>query len=1496
MTSPFQLIHSLIPCPPQPSNPPSAAASTAAVQAFLANRASNVSLSNAAASAALRSYTTSPAPVSEIRTKRMALRRGSVSSNGSATSSPLRPGSLRRRTSSGSMTERTFREPSPNHGVSPSLQPQHPPPVPALPRDYASPPPVPVKSTRRAASSEPPEPPPTTRAAGRGASLDRGPGVMQSRQYKGSKYRISSLVNVGRDRVQTRDSINFSRPMSPQNSPATSPLIERPTRSLPNPSSLTSALPTHFRTSGLRDGERESIQSSIAATADRPVKMKKKAVAKEIAEGSHLANAASGGRPSVSALSTTLPPQPDPRFNTLLPLNSRPQNSNLDDPQNIVASKKKGRNIPPSGNQTEEGEKARHYYASDSDTQSERSFSDRPRVFNTRVAGLLVKQPSIVREEPEAEEHEELEPSPGHKNDQSLEIVGADESVSTASRAIKVHQPDTKSARQSAKAISLGVPAANHITGIDKGLLNVTVPGHQSLSPARAAHFSSQPILEMPEGAKHQPPLRSVSPAKSALKHSPSSRGPSPGSWARTNGRAPSENSDTTSAISDDGFKGATRGKKRVRVSFDEESVVVGRAASPPTSPDSPIIMSPQNKESSGRGWSTSSRDRKEHVGGFTDMDSKIKPTPALPSFGSVRECKYEGIHDQTTISRSNQHQLQPAPHRYETSGDLAIGDVIAQHYKSKGGLDDPIPPELTSMEGIGYHSDSGNSFNSNEANHQPSGANAKLTDTDSSSHAPALPADTNRGTRSLTSGGPIPSITILPATPGIDSPGTERQDWLRIPGQFPLSTESLAQDLPSGTSAAEQHVTSQTPAEIGIAEPGPVPATTPHEFGPPPVGSVSDGLRAQIRSQAADEESEESGESIYSDAAEDLSDSEGDGFGSINAIVEGPDVIETLTDTPSQEAAMNTKVQPLVLGKTETGLSRPAFDEGWDRSQAYWSGLNNTRRQRLEEAAVPGAIDDGPIKPMAKLRTNSSMQNETLKSPGSAYPKLPTLAIKKNRDGMSSPVSPKPSAMKQSMRSSRPASSKEHHMPSSMRTAATSNSQRNLAQPSDAPQLRGALQKKARPVSAVALVDYSKPPTKAAASCGRSAEGGVGSRAMTPVHFSPPTSQRRKLATTKLHRVNSTGSDSSSSFKRLRPATADNNRYTMKRSMRPGSTDDQSQSLAGNRISTYSARSTSPNEPTRRPFSSAGSAMRTSMRGPIDSGKKTRSKSPARFGFAKPAKSKKATTAKSGFSSRFADSSDEDARPVNRRSRFEDSSDDDVPSRLTPVRGIPRRIDEGDSTDLEDSSAEPSPMGNSKANNRTASKVQNLQGLTLVTGSLLSTSNSVSTPAPRTHDSDTKFTPQKDKKKRSFFGSLGAKKRDDSRGSPARKGAPLERPKTARIFTVDSQDLAVSGAAASAKPPKLHRRATPKRFVSDSWPLPDISTTADIRPHTSDGNGVVLNENGSAQVNGVSALPDSATMGTALQSGGLAGSNVVAVKSRRKRFPRLRKALRLKD
>ena len=1269
----------------------------------------------------------------------------------------------------------------------------------------------------------------------------------------------------------------------------------------------------------LRNGEGENIQSSLQETASRPVKKKKKAVAKNPAEGSHLANATTGGAPT--ALNVTSSRQSEPLSSTVSTSNASSQPASTSGSTSAAPKKmKKKKIVPVSTGEMDQNVESRPNYASDSDGWSEQSSaSDRPRNFNTRTAGLLTKKPSTVREDREAEELEERGMTTVQGNGQlvpngKLASKPAAAPANTSKKFTDSRQ-HTRSSSQPSPSLgphdpnppampSLGASAIN-----GRGGAAVRGARHQSLSPARSAHFSSQ--LQTPEGIRHNPLPRSVSPAKSALKHSPSSRGASPvgnmpGAWRGVHGSAPSEASDTTSVISEDGGR-LPKTKKSVRVSFDDDSVIVGRGASPPTSPDSPMLLSPQNKDTPKKGWFRG-RDKKSVAQEATvdpEVDDVMKPTPTLPSFGSVRG---RNVKDDSQDA-SQTSWAENALARMDMSSDHAVGSMISQDLPNKQAglasdakitLNEPLPPVVTSVEGTGDNSDTDGSVYSVHGEEEK-----RLRDES------------------------VPSIAVQPATPGLEE-SQRSEEWSPMPGGYRNSIDSENRDsaAAAGSPVVEHHPTDPTPASIGIAEPEPTATIAADHPSPPPIGGVAEGLRHQIEPKD-DSESDDTNGSIYSDAAEDLSDIEGDGFGSINAIVESPALpalnspvlgISTPPDSPSVRLP-ETRMTPLSpLVRQESELSEPGPDEGWDRAQAYWSGLSQSRKQQIEEDSGSGAtkrILEEPPKPKKKKKVVPRQTGQQRNSAQAPLPPWPDRQYREEIVRSSSPTAPQ---MKKSMRGAPAKKAEEPHMRVSMRegqplkSALSANSPRNSAQPPSPAEPKGTLQKKTRPVSAVAMVDYNKVPSKSTVG---HKQGALTAVVPQPAKKSPSPTKvaAMKAAAPKpvapksnLRRTMSNGSDSSSSFKKARSATSDAGRKSMKRTMRGSSVSERPTSPQPNRSGAFSLRSSSPSGSTtgRRPFSSSGQSMRTSMRESSEAG--PRVKSPTRsFGFG--SRSKPTPTPvkanKSRFLSKFGDSSDEeDGGGTYRSSRFADSSDEDeptptrVPANLTPVRGIPKRIDEGDSTDLEDSEIEKSsriPM-----ETMPAPAVAKLEGVALATGSLRATGPGMDL---QKQDMGTglqaKKAAEKDKKKGSFFGLLG-KKKDDSKvmkadiESAARRDTPLERSKTER-------DLIPSSPASPSQPVrpsgKLQRRNTPKRYSSfgasdtPAWPLGPIppmpGAATDVRPTTSDG--VVGN-----------GRPDMGTRQsttlTTMTEGAQNGAVVSAKSGKKKKFLTLRKALGLHD
>jgi len=223
-------------------------------------------------------------------------------------------------------------------------------------------------------------------------------------------------------------------------------------------------------------------------------------------------------------------------------------------------------------------------------------------------------------------------------------------------------------------------------------------------------------------------------------------------------------------------------------------------------------------------------------------------------------------------------------------------------------------------------------------------------------------------------------------------------------------------------------------------------------------------------------------------------------------------------------------------------------------------------------------------------------------------------------------------------------------------------------------------------------------------------------------------------------------------------------------------------------------------------------------------------------------------------FTSRFADSSDDDddALPRHFQSRFADSDEDEpidyqLPAGYTPVRGIPRtRDDDDDSTDLEEEAEETSqvasaptvkaaPITGSMTNGQTNGKSHG-QGTALASGSLR---DSKWAPAAPSSDAGTPT-----KQKRGLFG-IG-KKRNSSFGQ-ANTSEPVATPddialppaqrnrEVGVVLTpIDEDrdfDTLVASSPPSNKSPKLQRRSTPE------WPLaPPPIIGSEVRPVSSDG------------------------------------------------------------
>lgn len=1362
------------------------------------------------------------------------------------------------------MTERTFRTPSPGRPAT-SDGTSRAPPVPEIPRDI---PPVPQLKERRAQ---------------RAASED-----VQSRRQRESTAvspalaaaAISTRNNAPEplQRIDSRNSINFSYPR-PQSPPPQSP-----------PASPISPQQRNA-SNGITPAEANFVQFKVTKASEQPVKKKKKKVAPGAAEGSHLSAGSLASRPIVTPL------EPGPEIPP--------------EPQQQPSVKKKKKKIAATGENS-------HFPASDTDGSDQAlDLTPEQQRRAQRASGVLLKQPSVVREDWEGEqEGNDAKTDARAREAQGLSPVASpaaaiqSKKVAAANMSRKIEEPASPSPQPAEPATYHAVtePAVPASVGLLK-VEEAQMTRQPSISPSRSTRFSDTLASDLATGRKHDPLPRSVSPVKSALKHH------SPSPVGRARGMSPSEASDSNHSAD-----GSVKRKKSARVSFEPQAEVVGTAAEP-VETESPVVVSPQDGQAKKGGFFSFGRSRPAltTIPSDDDLDEHMKPRPQLPSFGSVRNKNRrvdssESV-ETTPISTPEKHLTTPVTQTSSTSSDSsspnipavdrgmsndhAVGAIFAQHADQKPALAQdpnlPLPPVVTSREG-GYISDTESNYSDDltptpaaqwtafHSANAPTTAHEASVAKDAAAEKAAIPTMPDQA----------PQVAIQPPTPGHDESKPSDQWLVEVPGGFPSAFEEPPKSV-NGASAAQ-----------------PTPVTTPEvkrTFGP----SEAELARSKAAAMPQEEEEDVSdNDSIYSDAAEEP---EGDGFGSINAIVESPIVPSPVHQSPPGS--------PLA-DKPSQRPSEPGRTTSWDETQERWKGIAQQTRQiqtappqkasqQLQEVTNTKPAPSAPkiAKPRAPVQSAATpaapaAKPKAKKKTGAAAIGAAVAAIPASQRPQ--PTQAKPQhMMKSSMRQGGPGLDTGHsasHMRTSMRQAEQPHPKSlqasKWATEPTRPKSTTQPQAAALPAaSSRAALQKKHIPTAASAS--------------TPNLVSRPAPPAA-----------SNDSDSDSSFKRARKTRSNDRSHSMRRSMRESAAAPQPTGRAA-------VRSLSP--PVRRPFSPAGDnrTMRTSMRTSMDAPAPTLRQQPQQKRSSSLFSMRKAKSPErsaplpltSKIRSRIGDSDDEDGpRPTTFRSRFADSSDEeDEPQPLRPVRGIPRRQDDGDSTDLEDSS-----------DDERKKKRQLQPAIKIDTAAAQKVAPATDVPlSPNTM------------KKRGLFGRFRSKNKKDEPAQAQRNGGPpapstvatanAARPESkdddtpfdsnmgfgssAERDAMIKQTMAKLEAAKNiepATPPpkarlepitevarpqsptgsgKLQRRR-PERVMSDSWPLPESPATPNSdRPATAGASPAL----GRHKVNGVSTMrppnerrPTSETFATD------GGSPVVGSKGKKKRFPMLRKAFGLKD
>ncbi|KAK5115677.1 hypothetical protein LTR62_000766 [Meristemomyces frigidus] len=898
------------------------------------------SLSSAAAAAALRSLTTTPEPVGSIQTKRM------------------QRGSLQRNSSSGSMTDRTFRSPSPasrngrlNGAVSPAPDA---PPVPALPRH------IPKGQKKRSASVEPPQrvlsPPPR---GGRGSSVDQ-----RSGRASFQDTRLSGLAEHAEEEEQGDgyNSRNFSRPISSQPGSPTPSSMKKYTHGTgswfaqPETNNVP-ARPSSAASRRLQSPGRGEVDPNVVsyvsgdalmvwdpntrkftakprvqpAPAQKPIRAQQPPPAQQPKPAQKPISAAPQNTgPSTPQLK---PGSWDPSTRSIVPW--RPEEPRTT--QSDADTKRKSRPVmapietqlqPPPRNP------ARLSPTSSSSPTSPRHFG-----------GQLHHQPSVVREDPEGEEQEALSspPAKGH-----LISTSMGPAVPYTVRTPQSHQ----------RAVSLDVPRG---AGSGRGR-------NGSMSPTRSAHFSSSLVTGT---TRHNPPLRAASPAKSAMKHSPASsvRTTSPmATFSPARPKAPpSEVSDITSEASEDGAGSAMKsGKKKARVSFNEEPREIDAAGA---------IASPKALSAMGN-----------HARSPIDDDGNdfATPRPALPSFGSVRRDRGDAR------TEMPEKVTEVPPERNAVSSDHAIGGIISSAQKiSAVQRGAPLPPDITSKEPSGAISDESEDEGTTKSRNMatvsqngplPAGTQPVQPRRVSVDELEPKARDfATQPTVAERAGDHVPDIKLQPPTPGEDvgkqlgdleesAPAASAVEPIWASEEVVVQPRrSLERFVVPGGWATEDNSTSKASAAKSTVSPV-VPEQRKQKV-EPAVARPADPVPTLY---SLDEESDDS--AAFSDAAEDLSDLEDGGFASLNAIVSSPVASprpreqerKSMTEGPN-----TTRSAPVgQMANAEAGGDGVEGDE-WKAATAYWSKLSRQQRDQIEREHMSDD-DEPPVISKTKKKTTA--------------------------------------------------------------------------------------------------------------------------------------------------------------------------------------------------------------------------------------------------------------------------------------------------------------------------------------------------------------------------------------------------------------------------------------------------------------------------------------------------------------------------------------------
>ncbi|KAL1958696.1 hypothetical protein VTO42DRAFT_4039 [Malbranchea cinnamomea] len=711
----------------------------------------------------------------------------------------------------------------------------------------------------------------------------------------------------------------------------------------------------------------------------------------------------------------------------------------------------------------------------------------------------------------------------------------------------------------------------------------------RSSSQTRATRFSEHLQIACQGEPLHTPPPRSVSPVKPALKRS-TSQSQSPDRTIVHDKRvadAAGEASDCTSAGSEEVLQGKAK-KKTTKVSFEDENEGLNKAVNPTSSPSSSAPLSSRFYLNSRKLGSESNHERQ--ITNNDDFDEVLKPRPALPSFGSIRGRRKLSEEPEQDRAQQETSQTTRMPLHLLFSSDHAIGGIlnddstkdISPDTQVTPGL--PLAPEVTSVEGNGYDFSSDESSDSDDVA-DPGEFSPPGDELHTSSVSAASDSMTN-GLQKLMNGpvqqsrlAAVPIISIQPATPRFE------------------------QSRPAAGSETTQLVAPSSRVE----------ATK---------GGDSDS---------------ESGESIYSDAAESLSDLDGDCFGSIDAIVGSP-----MSKVPIfTHASSHSSTSPIGLR--------------FDIQKSDNAGKGNFSPR--PDSSSPGSRSNQSTEASHVVERNTSSPSQVTSPQQSSAPMTPP------RQNSVTWSTEKASNHPQSV------AHEDQPLPQSS-PSYNSPAVQSMLRPTQGGQNKPeGRQRNVVPQYPEKNRKYTPSSPSDSISTNGRAKAAIRTD-MRTTEFCPGDP---------LQWTFSNDSDSSSSFKRARRSPPFTGRHNLRRTLRSSGGHERSFSAAA---APFTESSTAPRH-LKPPFSPEGrsSVLRTTLRGSPSGGI---TKSPFSDTFGKPTRYG-SLPGRNIFNISSQRSEIKGREPS--RGRFGTFSDDEDDFR--PVRGIPRPAGavDGDSTELEDSS-----------------------------------------------------------------------------------------------------------------------------------------------------------------------------------------------------------------